>query len=563
MKSTRSYFVGISSSADGSKLRTDTFNNISYIVVPIVSAVGDQVWWPINSPTPVLILSSVLATHAATRNFRPVVMGHPKISGDYVSANSPQILQDYSFGFMFNSVFDDGRIKVEAWLDPLRAKAVGAAAENVIARLQAGENVEVSEGNAILAISEDGIFNGKKYGARWISAVSDHLAMLDVGEIGACDNKMGCGRLDVSATKFQDRTIIELISTNASKIVAKSESKFDNIGAFTMKDNIFARMLAKIRASMSNNSLRWNLFQAVSELEPGVQYVDDEDVETKTVRYVVMICYGYSWEDSSEREYHTYQRTFTVDADNNVTVNNDRVELVFDETKAWIVKPTTANDVADVMTPETAMEPMAASTATATIEPKTAKSCKCHDEDKNKGENTMTPAQKNLATQLITSAAAPFEESDRGVLEAMSEEKLKTLAAKFEENKSATETAPIASTATPAPAVASAPAIDPNSVTITREEYASIRAAADAHAAQVAARKTYLVASLKVAQTGLLETDLNEMTVATLEKLAVSFKIDFPTTADYSLRGVPESRTSTTVSTRKLPDTWGLENKTN
>src|SRR4051812_1996946 len=287
MKSARSYFVGISLNADGSKLHTDTFNNISYIVVPIVSAVGDQVWWPINSPTPVLILSSVLATHAATRNFRPVMMGHPKVSGDYVSANSPQILEDYSFGFMFNSVFDNGRVKVEAWLDPIRAKEVGAAAENVIARLQAGENVEVSEGNAILAISEEGEFKGKKYGARWISAVSDHLAMLDVGEIGACDNKMGCGRLDVSANvnRDQNQVIVELIN---SALVLK------NKGDAKMKDSIFARMVSKIRASMSNNSLRWKLQEAITAIEPGMQYVDDEDVEAKTVRYVVMICYGYT-----------------------------------------------------------------------------------------------------------------------------------------------------------------------------------------------------------------------------------------------------------------------------
>lgn len=550
MKSTRSYFVGISSSADGSDLRTDTFNNTSYIVVPIVSAVGDQVWWPINSPTPVLILSSVLAAHAATRNFRPVVMGHPKISGDYVSANSPQILQDYSFGFMFNSVFDNGCVKVEAWLNPIRAKEVGPAAENVISRLQAGENVEVSEGNAVLVISETGTFNGKKYGARWISAVSDHLAMLDVNETGACNNEMGCGRLQISkGADNNDNKMAKIIelATNNHKIAALTENKGANN---TMNDsNVFARMVAKIRAAMSNNSLRWKLYKAVTDIEPGVQYIDDEDVAAGTFRYVVVISFGYGDYDA-EREYHWYQRSFTVDAESNVTVNDDRIELVYNEEKAWVIKPVDNS----VEVTDTSM--MAT----------TAKSCGCGSKtepenvpkfETEKGETTVKPivtaAQKNLASQLITSASAPFEESDRGVLEAMSEEKLGALVKGFED-----PTPPVVATS-----VSALAANTENVVTLTREEYASIRAAADAHSAQIEARKSHLVTSLKAAQSGLLESDLNEMHISTLEKLAVSFRIDIPVSADYSLRGIPESRTSTTVAARKLPDTWGLENKPN
>jgi len=558
-----SYFVGIGASADGSQLREDTFNGISYIVVPIVSAVGDQVWWPINSPAPVLILSSVLATHAQTRNFRPVVMGHPKISGDYVSANSPDVLQDYQFGFMFNSVFDDGRVKVEAWLDPIRAKEVGPAAENVIVRLQAGENVEVSEGNAVLAIKEDGIFNGKEYGIRWISAVSDHLAMLDVGKTGACNNEMGCGRLQVSQDSEDESGSSSIIVLSASNDIKASATANKSKGDAAMKDSIFGRMLAKIRASMSNNDLRWKLYQAVSELEPGVQYVDDEDVAAGTFRYVVVISYGYSWDDDSEREYHWYQRSFTVNADNSVSVNDDRVELVFDQTKAWVVKAITTEDTTETEV-EAETEVVVVESEAAPIDPNTSRSsisasCNCHN--KNKGESTMKPtvAQKNLASQLIASSVAPFEESDRDVLEAMSEEKLKTLAAKFEDEKPEVAASTANTAAAPAPVIDSSA----NSVTLTREEYAQIKAAADAHSQQIAARKAHLVTSLKNAQSGLTETDLNEMNIDTLEKLAVSFGVDSPTVADYSLRGVPASRTSTSVSERALPDTWGLNSKTN
>jgi len=56
---------------------------------------------------------------------------------------------------------------------------------------------------------------------------------------------------------------------------------------------------------------------------------------------------------------------------------------------------------------------------------------------------------------------------------------------------------------------------------------------------------------------------LNGVEIGNLEKLAVAFKVDTPSAADFSLRGIPESRTTSSVATRKLPDTWGLESKTN
>lgn len=549
---TQSYFVGVTASADGSQLREETFNNVSYIVVPIVSAVGDRVWWPINSPSPVLILASVLETHAQTRNYRPVVMGHPIVSGDYVSANSPQVLEEWSFGFMFNSVFDDGKIKVEAWLDPERAKIVGAAAENVISRLKNGENVEVSEGNDVLYVREEGEFNGQKYGIRWVSVANDHLAMLDVGEKGACDNKMGCGRVMASGANngtFASRDLNISILTNDLAISgAKSMSKDKAKDKAKQKQSIFGRMMASIRNAMSNNALRWKLYGALCEIEPGVQYVDDEDVAAGTVRYVVVLSYGYEWDSDSEREYHTYQRTFTIDAQDNVTINNDRVELVYDETKAWVVKPNGDGAVGDgpEEQPATSDMPMAS----------TEKPCECQKStNANKGGNeimTPTVAQKNFASKLISASASPFEESDRGMLEAMPEPKLQALSEKFEEKTE--EPAPV-----PAPVVA---ASDPNSVTLTREEYQMMRAASDAHAATIAARKSHLVSSLAAAQTGLTESDLNEMSLPTLDKLAISFKIDQPSVADYSLRGVPESRTTVASAARPLPDTWGL-NKAN
>lgn len=204
-----SHFSTLRAMADGSLLRTATLHDKQYLVVPIVSAVGDKVWWPANSPVPELVPASVLEAGYWSRNNRPIVAGHPKRDGEYVSANSPDILEKYSYGHLFAAEFSDKRVKVEAWFDRERAQQVGPAATSIIERLEAGEQIEVSEGNFVVAVDEQGYLEGKEYKSKWVSAVCDHLATV---EEGACNNQMGCGgprvneSLIVSSALSQART---------------------------------------------------------------------------------------------------------------------------------------------------------------------------------------------------------------------------------------------------------------------------------------------------------------------------------------------------------------------
>ncbi len=204
-----SHFSTLRAMADGALLRTATLHDKQYLVVPIVSAVGDKVWWPANSPVPELVPASVLEAGYWSRNNRPIVAGHPKKDGEYVSANSPEILERYSYGHLFAAEYADKRVKVEAWFDKERATAVGPAATSIIERLEAGEQIEVSEGNFVIAVDEQGQLEGKEYKSKWVSAICDHLATVDEG---ACNNKMGCGgprvneSLIVSSALTQART---------------------------------------------------------------------------------------------------------------------------------------------------------------------------------------------------------------------------------------------------------------------------------------------------------------------------------------------------------------------
>lgn len=191
--------------ANGSLLRSATLNQRKYIVVPVISMIGDTVVWPVNAPYPEFIPSDVLRTATQSRNNRPVVMNHPQdASGEYISANDPATLEKVAFGFTFNSHFDetDKRIKSEMWLDPIRASEVGPDATRVIERLEAGEMVEVSEGNFIGIDSNiKGEANGQPYVGVWLWAVNDHLAALDEHSTGACSIEMGCGALRTATKK--------------------------------------------------------------------------------------------------------------------------------------------------------------------------------------------------------------------------------------------------------------------------------------------------------------------------------------------------------------------------
>ena len=172
--------------------RTNTLFGKDHLVVPVVALV-EGVLQAMNAATPELALSSEFGKFPASWNGRPVVMNHPIINSQPVSANIPTVLETYSFGHLFNTVLEDGKLKTEAWIDLDRVNALGGEVASTIARIQAGEIVEVSTGLFTDVDEVSGTFNGKTYDAVWRGVVPDHLAFLSAGTIGACSVEAGCG----------------------------------------------------------------------------------------------------------------------------------------------------------------------------------------------------------------------------------------------------------------------------------------------------------------------------------------------------------------------------------
>jgi hypothetical protein len=183
--------------AETALIRAETLAGKEYTVVPVI-AVVEGVLQGANSTEPELAVASEFGKYPDAWNGRPVVLRHPQVQGIYVSANHPQIMEDWHFGFMFNTMLDGTKLKTEAWIDNARVAELGGDFQTTLDRINAGEVINVSVGIFMDARISPGTYEGKKYSARWENVVPDHLAILP-DDIGACSVADGCGTNRVAA----------------------------------------------------------------------------------------------------------------------------------------------------------------------------------------------------------------------------------------------------------------------------------------------------------------------------------------------------------------------------
>ena len=173
-------------------IRTAELQGRSHIVLPVVALV-EGVLHPSNAESPELALASEFGHFPDGWNGRPVVLNHPKVDGEPVSANSPRIMNNEVFGQLFNTVLDDTKLKSEIWIDTNRANELGGKVQDAVDRLQDGELMEVSTGLFMDLDPTEGTYNGARFSGIWRNIVPDHLAVLPPGTIGACSIADGCG----------------------------------------------------------------------------------------------------------------------------------------------------------------------------------------------------------------------------------------------------------------------------------------------------------------------------------------------------------------------------------
>ncbi len=212
------------------------WNGRDYLVVPVVMMVEGV---HNGSRGAIFHSSQELSKSAPNWNGMPVTISHPEVNGDYVSANSEQILQDWGVGHISNARMEDNKLKAEAWIDIQKTTAISP---ETVTAINEGKILEVSLG---LYSEEDGIagiWNNEEYISSAFNYIPDHLALLP-GEVGACSVMDGCGiRVNKSNEKEGGKNVDELEVLKGFK---KDESIFPIVYATGLKETV-----EKVRESL-------------------------------------------------------------------------------------------------------------------------------------------------------------------------------------------------------------------------------------------------------------------------------------------------------------------------
>ena len=173
--------------------RYDTLDGKDYLVAPMVMIV-EGVLNGTNGP--LLYPADELSKTPAVWNMKPVVVYHPSHNGRGVSACDPAIIKNHGVGIIMNAVFEDGKLKAEAWIDINKAAEVD---DRVVDAIENNTVMELSTGLYTDNERVEGEFDGTPYTAIARNYRPDHLALLP-DQTGACSIKDGAGflRLNVS-----------------------------------------------------------------------------------------------------------------------------------------------------------------------------------------------------------------------------------------------------------------------------------------------------------------------------------------------------------------------------
>ena len=172
----------------GGKTRRATLHGREYLVAPATMIVPGVL--P-GSKGPLLYPADEVTRDPQVWNGIPLVLNHPTLNGEQVSARDPEVLDRFGLGMVLRSRADSGSLKAEAWFDVQQTKKLSPVLWN---RLQTGQPIELSTGLFTDEELSEGIHNGTEYRAIARNYRPDHLAIL-LDNAGACSVRDGCGVL--------------------------------------------------------------------------------------------------------------------------------------------------------------------------------------------------------------------------------------------------------------------------------------------------------------------------------------------------------------------------------
>ena len=197
-------------------VRNDSMAGKDYLVAPMVMIVEGV---HNGSHGPLFYPGEELGKIPAIWNTKPIVVYHP---AEGHTACDPDILTNRQVGLVMNTRFEDGKLKAEAWLDPVRMDVVddriGEAVKN-------NKMMELSTGLFTDEESvENGEWNGKEYTTIARNYRPDHLALLPDMK-GACSVEDGAGFLRMNAVGDSLTMLFNDLDDEKKKEIKKNEKE--------------------------------------------------------------------------------------------------------------------------------------------------------------------------------------------------------------------------------------------------------------------------------------------------------------------------------------------------
>lgn len=172
----------------------------------------------------------------------PIVDGHPQVGGRHVSARSPQVIEQFCLGRIYNATIRNSKLVAEGWFD---VEATRRISPSVLDKLEAGEPIELSTGlfTDNYPAPAGAVHNGRPYTHIARNYRPDHLAIL-VHSTGACSLYDGCGVLATNScncpscnekdaamalTKAQRETLIGELTTNSDIFGAEDKALMEGV----------------------------------------------------------------------------------------------------------------------------------------------------------------------------------------------------------------------------------------------------------------------------------------------------------------------------------------------
>ena len=173
----------IKCNVDTTNINYTDFEGVKHMVIPVIMAqegVMNRLFYPAEE----------FEGWANTWDGVPVPINHPEIEGVAVSARSPRIQELNSVGYVFNSKYEDKKLKGEIYLNIEKVKKLNA--DYLIKSFESGEIMEVSTGLYSNVEMVSGKYGDDEYDAIVRNIRPDHLALLP-NTVGACSIEDGCG----------------------------------------------------------------------------------------------------------------------------------------------------------------------------------------------------------------------------------------------------------------------------------------------------------------------------------------------------------------------------------